>query len=174
MTEYFDALRAAMDELAVQPGAIFIGQSIVAGGTAMARTLDHVPLEQRLELPVFENVQLSMSTGLALAGYLPVTCFPRINFLLCAVDALVLHLDALPLYSDGGYRPRVIIRTGIATDVPLDPGDQHKGNYTDAIRSMLKTVRVIELLEAEQIVPAYRSAMEYNGSTLLVEHLGRY
>jgi pyruvate/2-oxoglutarate/acetoin dehydrogenase E1 component len=171
---YFDALCAAMSELAAQPGAIFIGQSIVAGGTAMHRTLDHIPEGQRLELPVFEDTQLGIATGLALAGHLPICVYPRINFLLLAVNQLVLHLDALPIYSDGGYNPRVIIRTAVATPEPLDPGPQHLGDYAPELHSMLNNVKVVQLTRAESIIPAYRAAVERNGSTLLVEYSRMY
>jgi pyruvate/2-oxoglutarate/acetoin dehydrogenase E1 component len=174
MTPYLANLRIAMALIAERPDAIFIGQSVVAGGTAMGRSLDHVDPAIRLELPVFEDTQLGMATGLALAGYLPVCVYPRINFLLLAINQLVLHLDKLPVYSDGGYRPRVIVRTGIATPDPLDPGPQHLGDFTEALSMMLQTVKVERLETAEQILPAYRQAIECDGSTLMVELLERY
>ena len=138
----------------------------------MYETLIQVPMEQRLEFPVAENFQLGMCIGIALAGGLPVSIFPRINFLLEATSQLVQHLDKLPLYS--AYRPRVIIRTAVATPVPLDPGPQHLGDYSAAIEAMLSTVKVVRLREAEQIVPEYLAAAEREGSTLLVEYTERY
>jgi pyruvate/2-oxoglutarate/acetoin dehydrogenase E1 component len=153
-------------------GALFVGQAVVSAGTAMTGTLQHVPVGRRLEFPVAENCQLGFCTGLAIAGGLPVAIFPRINFMLEAVSQLVQHLDAIPRFSD--YRPRVIIRTAIATDKPLDPGPQHVGNYVPAFRAMLKTIHVCELLHAEMIVPCYQAALRREGSSLLVEHLGLY
>jgi pyruvate/2-oxoglutarate/acetoin dehydrogenase E1 component len=125
---------------------------------------------------VFENTQLGMSTGLALGGDLPVSVYPRINFLLCAMDALVLHLDALPIYSHDGYQPRVIIRTAIANPVPLDPGAQHldPGTYVDALRSLLRTVTVVTLDSPGAVLPAYRAALERPLSTILVERAALY
>lgn len=194
---YRDALTSAMAEIATDPRAIFLGQSVVAGGTAMTATLRDVPAGQKLELPVIEDAQMGMSTGLALAGYLPVSIYPRINFLLLAVNQLVLHLDALPLYS--GYRPKVIIRTAIPTPVPLDPGPQHLDptsdnpawngagltmngvpqylhpeGYVAAIRAMLRTVRVEELTSKDRILPAYRAALARQLSTILVERAELY
>jgi pyruvate/2-oxoglutarate/acetoin dehydrogenase E1 component len=119
-----------------------------------------------------EDLQLGMAIGAALAGDLPICVYPRINFMLLATNQLVLHLDKLPLYS--GFRPRVIVRTAVATPEPLDPGPQHLGDFTQAYRQMLRTVEVVDLYDASKIVPAYREAMERDGSTLLVEHLGRY
>ncbi len=197
---YREALAAAMAELTADPRAIFLGQSIVAGGTAMTVTLRDVPPSQLIELPVFEDTQMGLSTGLALAGYLPVSIYPRINFLLLATSQLVLHLDALSLYSD--YRPRVIIRTAIPTLIPLDPGPQHidpsyddpkwlvdgitvdrVGNtlpylepngYVAALRAMLRTVYVHELTAAAEILPAYRAALVRPLSTIIVEHAELY
>ncbi len=163
-----------MKTLARHPKAIFLGQSVKAGGTAMSATFRDVPADKLLELPVFENTQLGMSTGMALAGWLPVSAYSRWPFLLEASSQLVQHLDRIPMYSCGGYKPRVIIRTAIPTPEPLDPGPQHLGDFTDAFRLMLKTVRVVRLYEAEDIVPEYQQAMERDGSTILVELTGKY
>lgn len=174
MTGYSDALREAMSIVAQNPKAIFVGQAVRYPGTGMFRTLDHLPEDQRLELPVAEDMQMGMSTGLAIAGFLPVSIYPRINFLLLAMSQLVLHLDALPLYSRGGYRPKVLIRTAVATDQPLDPGPQHLGDYCDALQKMLRTVKVVRLLTPEACVPLYRAALEAQYSTILVEKMGLY
>ena len=171
MNQYARQLRYAMEFLA-ERGATFLGQAVRYPGTAMFETLADVPMEQRVELPVFENTQLGLCTGIALAGGLPVSIFPRINFLLEATSQLVQHLDKLPIYS--AYRPRVIIRTAVATSVPLDPGPQHLGNYAPALRLMLQTVRVVELIESEMIVPEYLAAADRDGSTLLVEFSEKY
>lgn len=169
---YFNNLCEAMHMLAERPRSIFLGQAVGYDGTAMRKTLEHLPPEKLLEMPVAEDMQCGMALGMALAGDFPICCYPRFNFLLLATNQLVLHLDKLPLYST--YHPRVIIRTAIATPAPLDPGVQHLGDFTDAYRNMLRTVKVVRLDEPEQIVPAYRAAMDRVGSTLLVEHMGKY
>jgi len=90
------------------------------------------------------------------------------------MDALVLHLDALPIYSRGGYNPKVIIRTAVATSIPLDPGPQHLGDYSYAIEQMLKTVKVIRLHRTGQIIPEYRRALARPGSSLMIEYTELY
>jgi pyruvate/2-oxoglutarate/acetoin dehydrogenase E1 component len=172
-SEYADALRQAMRLCAAAPRAIFMGQSVAFPGTAMFETLELVPMAQRLELPVTEDMQMGLAIGMALAGALPICIYPRWNFLLLAANQLVLHLDKLPLYSKDGYRPKVIIRTAVATDTPLNPGAQHLGDFTDAFRLMLKTVWVEELLKADDVVPGYEAALRREQSTLLVEHSAR-
>lgn len=164
-----------MKLLAEHPRALFMGQAVAYKGTGMTDTFKDVPREKLLELPVAEDMQMGMAIGYALDGGLPVCVYPRFNFLLLATNQLVLHLDKLPLYSAGRYKPRVIIRTAIASDKPLDPGAQHVGNFCEAFRHMLHTIEIIELWDAAKIIPAYEYALARDRhSILLVEHAGRY
>lgn len=160
-----------MDWLAKDERTVFIGQAVEVPGTAMSNTLKDIPLECRIELPVAEELQMGMTVGLALQGQIPVSIYPRWNFLLLAVNQLVSHLDKLDVMSNGGYRPKAIIRTGIGSVRPLHPQHQHIGDFTEAFRLMCTTVEVIRLDEPEQIFPAYEKALlrEDGRSTLLVE-----
>lgn len=171
---YVEELTRAMTMLAAHPRSIFLGQSIVAGGTGLHRTFQDVPAEKKIEMPVMEDAQLGASIGLALGGFLPISCFPRVNFLLVAMSQLALHLDKISLYSD--YRPKVIIRSVTANDIPLDPGAQHKFDYVPGLRLMLKTVEVVELNRAKDIVEQYHWAITRDDgvSSLIVEKMGLY
>jgi pyruvate/2-oxoglutarate/acetoin dehydrogenase E1 component len=171
---YREALTEAMRLCADQPNAVFLGQACRYPGTGMSETLEQVPMDRRIEMPVTEEMQLGISTGLALAGALPISIFPRINFLFRAMDQLVNHLDKLGPMSDDGWAPKVIIRTAIGTRHPLNPGFQHLGNYCDQISAMLGNVGLFELTEASQVLPAYEDALRSPQSTILVEHHGAY
>ena len=46
-----------------------------------------------IELPVAEEMQMGMSFGMSLDGTIPISIYPRWNFLLCAINQLVNHLD---------------------------------------------------------------------------------
>lgn len=174
MSAYFNQLSLAMKLLAEDHRAVFMGQAVACAGTAMSRTLEGVSKDQLVELPVAEDMQMGLAIGAALNGWLPVTIYPRWNFLLLAASQLVLHLDKLPLYSRGGFTPRVIVRTAIATPTPLDPGPQHLGDYTEAFRGILDTVKVVRLDHADRIVPEYLAAAARTGSTILVERTEFY
>ena len=158
--------------LAADPRTIFLGQAVAYPGTAMTGTLRTVPASRKIELPVCEELQMGMSIGLALQGHVPVSIFPRWNFLILAANQLINHLDKLPLIGAG--RPTVLVRVGVGAYTPLDPGPQHIGNFTAAFRSMCETIRFVTLERAEDIVPAYRAALEREGSTVLVEISDRY
>ena len=82
---------------------IFLGQSVKYSGNAIFNTLSHIENSKKIELPVFEEVQLGLSTGLALNGYIPVTCFPRFDFLILAMNQLVNHLDKMRTLSNNSF-----------------------------------------------------------------------
>lgn len=161
-----------MEMLAQDPRVYFMGQAVACPGTAMSNTLKKVSPDKLLELPVTEELQMGMATGMALAGHIPVSIYPRWNFLLLAVNQVVNHLDKLPIMSNGGYRPRVIIRTGIGSERPLHPQHQHVGDFTEAFRLMCTNIEVIRLENAEDIMPAYTKALqrEDGKSTIVVEY----
>lgn len=169
---YAQALNAAMQFLATDPRVVFLGQAVCVPGTAMYGTLEGISMDRRMEMPVEEDMQMGISTGLALAGHVPVSIFPRWNFLLLATNQLVNHLDKMSDLSDGRFAPKVIIRTSIGAERPLHPGHQHVGDYSEAFQLMLKKTEVIRLEEAGQILPAYQKALlrEDGKSTLLVEY----
>ena len=134
-------------------------------------TLVDVDPARRIELPVAEEMQMGMTTGLALAGMVPVSVFPRWNFLLCAMSQLVNHLDKVEAMSGGGFRAKAIVRTSIGSERPLHPQCQHVGDFTDAVRSMCRSIEVIRLDEPADVFPAYERALlrDDGRSTLLVE-----
>ena len=168
--KYFDELKRAMEMLAGDSRVIFMGQAVEYAGTAMSNTLKDVPKEQLLEMPVFEDTQMGMTLGLALAGYIPVSIYPRWNFLVCATNQLVNHVDKITMMSD--YKPRIIIRTGIGSERPLHPQHQHVGDYTDAYRLLCPNIDIIRLEEPRHVYDAYCTAyLRRDGkATILVEY----
>lgn len=157
----------AMRLLAQDERSIFIGQSVCYDGAAIYHSLDGVPMSKRMEFPVVENLQLGYCTGLSLTGKLPICIYPRMDFMLLAMDALVNHLDKLPRF---GWQPKVIIRARVGQKRPLDAGPQHSQNYTNAFRQMLTSVEVVELRHAEDVLPAYEAALRNQHSTIIVEN----
>ena len=170
---YLDHLTTAITSLGERPDSIFFGQAVRFAGTGMTQTFVGVPKEKLVEFPVAEDMQLGVAIGLSLGGALPVCCYPRMNFLLLAVNQLVNHLDKLPIYGNG-FKPRVLVRVSVPTPVPLDPGQQHLGDFSAALRAMLRTVKIVELWTSASIEPAYAEAAEREGSTILVERAELY
>ena len=171
MVKYFDELKRSMEYLATDPRTLVIGQAVAVPGTAMSNTLKDIDPTRLLELPVAEDMQMGMTTGLALAGMVPVSLFPRWNFLLCAMSQLINHLDKVGVMSHDGFKTTAIVRTSIGAERPLHPQHQHVGDFTDAVRAMCSSIEVIRLDEPQDIFPAYQRALlrDDGRSTLLVE-----
>ena len=169
--KYIDELKKAMTLLSEDDRTLFIGQAVEYEGTGLYDSLKHLSYYKRLELPVAEYLQCGLANGLAIAGMIPVSTFPRWNFLLMGVDQIVNHLDKFPTMSEGECTPKVIIRVAVGSESPVDPQCQHKGNFSDAFRQMTNNLEIIELFEPEDIVPAYEKALNRKDgvSTILVE-----
>jgi len=172
---YFDELKRSMEWLAAKPNTLFIGQAVACPGTAMSNTVRDIDPEQLVELPVAEEMQMGMSLGLAIDGKVPISIFPRWNFLLCGMSQLINHIDKVKEMSSGGYRTKIIVRVGIGSIDPLHPQSQHVGDFTDAIKLMSTSLDVIRLEEPEDIFPAYEKAfLRDDGRTTICVEYGDY
>ena len=167
---YRESIVESMRMLA-QKNAFFIGQSVRYSGHVMFNTLEdaEVPMEQRIELPVFEDTQMGISQGLALGGHLVVSIYPRIDFLIVAANQLVNHLDKWAEMSHGEFTPKVIIRTMDGSKTPLDPGPQHCQNHSSALALMCPNIDVRELYTPDQVLIAYEDALGSKRSSILIE-----
>ena len=167
--KYKDEIIRSMEWLSEKDDTIFLGQSVLYSGNAIYNTLNTLQSEKMIELPVFEEVQMGMSTGLALDGYVPISCFPRFDFLMRCMDALMNHLDKVKYMTENIFQPKVIIRTSIGAKFPLDGGIQHTRDYTQMMKDNLTEIDVVLLNEPEEIFPAFKKAYENEGSTMIVE-----
>lgn len=170
LLSYRVELIKAMELLAADERVLCIGQNVIfSGAIAVNETVKAFPLARKIELPVMENSQMGICIGLSLSGYLPLAIFPRMDFLIIAADQLVNHLDKIEQMSCGRFKPKVIIRTCVGAKTPLDAGPQHTQDYTAMLQTCLTNIDVVKLGKAEQIVPAYKRALESERSTILIE-----
>ena len=169
--KYTEEIVKAMSMLADNPKTIFIGQAVEYEGTGLYDSLSHLPKNKRMELPVAEYLQSGLANGMAIEGLIPISTYPRWNFLLMGTDQIINHLDKFKNMSNGKLTPKVIIRVAVGSEQPVDPQCQHKGNFAEAFRNMTINTEVIELHEAEDILPAYTKALNRkdNVNTILVE-----
>ena len=169
--KYTEEIVKAMSMLADNPKTIFIGQAVEYEGTGLYDSLSHLHKNKRMELPVAEYLQSGLANGMAIEGLIPVSTYPRWNFLLMGTDQIINHLDKFKSMSNGKLTPKVIIRVAVGSEQPVDPQCQHKGNFSEAFRNMTTNTEVIELIEPEDILPAYNKALNRkdNVNTILVE-----
>ena len=171
---YKDELTAAMDALAGDPKACFIGYGVRYGGRAMG-TLCNINEVQLIETPVAENLMVGLAIGLALKGRKPVVFIERFDFILNALDAIVNHLDKIAMLSQQEFSPNIILRVVIGnTKKPLYTGLTHTQDFTEAVKQLVE-FPVFRLTHPGQIRPAYHQAMENLPyfSTMLIEEKDR-
>ena len=160
MNTYVKEISRSMKMLSKNKKTIFIGQSVKYSGSSIYVTLKNVPNQKKIELPVFEETQLGMSIGLALEGYIPISCYPRFDFLIIALNQLVNHADKINLLTNNQFNSKIIIRTLVGSTYPLDGGPQHTQDHTLALRKMLKFTKIIKLSNQKIIYKSYRSALK--------------
>ena len=117
-------------------------------------------------------MQMGMTLGLAMDNNVPVSIFPRWNFLLYGINQLVNHIDKFRVMAGNQIVPKLIIRTGIGSKRPLHPQHQHIGDFSNSIQKMCSNLEVIKLNNPEDIFPAYKKAYQRKDgkNTILVEY----
>ena len=172
MKTYKDELIKSMNYLAEKPNTIFVGQQTAYAGNPMSTTILDVSKDKMIETPVFEEVQMGMSVGLGMTNMCVITFYPRWDFVICAANQLINHLDKFKHMT--GYDSHVIIRVGKGSDNPLDPGVQHKADYTEEFKSMLDDVEIINLYDKSNIYETYKKAYNDKKPIILVEYPEKY
>jgi pyruvate/2-oxoglutarate/acetoin dehydrogenase E1 component len=167
---YKEQLTESMTILGQREDTIFIGQQIVWAGNPMSGTLINVPKEKMIEMPVMEDSQMGMSLGLSLTGKFVITFYPRWDFLICASNQLISHVDKIKLMSNDEWNPNMIIRVGKGSDKPIDPGHQHKGNYLEEYKSLCKNIEFHDLKTSSDVELAYKYVTKEGGIHVLVEY----
>jgi pyruvate/2-oxoglutarate/acetoin dehydrogenase E1 component len=167
--KYKDELIRSMKWLGEKDNTLFLGQATLFSGHAISGTLTKIPKEKLIELPVMEEVQMGMCTGLSLEGYVPISIYPRFNFMMLAINQLVNHMDKMKEMSKGMLVPKVIVRVAVGARKPLNGGSQHTQDFTESIKHMLTDTVLVELTEPEQVFSTFEDAYNRDGSTVVVE-----
>lgn len=170
---YLDEIRRSMD-LLIKEGYYIIGQNTKYGGTSMYHTTKDFPDNRKIELPVMEEVQAGIGTGLSLTGFKVLSIYPRFDFFIIALNQIINHLDKFEEMSSGQFKPKVIFRVCVGSVKPLLPGPQHSNDYFESLKLMVTNIDVIKLDKAEDIYPAYEKAINSERSTILIEYSDLY
>ncbi len=165
---YKETLTEIMTDLSKDDNTVFIGQQVVYKGNPMSTTLDGIPKEKMIEVPVMEETQMGMSLGLAMTGKRVITFYPRWDFLISATNQLVNHVDKYELMTD--EKVHIIIRVGKGSDTPLDPGHQHKANYIEEFRSLCKHVKIFDCKSIDELKLHYQFAKDNVGVYIINEY----
>ena len=162
-------LQEAMTWLGRRKDTIFLGQNLLYKGHQMTYSLKFVKKEKIIEMPVAEDMQMGISIGLAMEGFCPITIYPRFDFLILATNQIVNHLDKLSHLMNISSPPRVIIRTMVGTKYPLDAGQQHTQDHTEAFKLMSSNITIWELNKNTNFLDAYKEIYHHPKSSLVIE-----
>tara|TARA_E500000178_G_scaffold110845_1_gene110618 strand:+ start:188 stop:724 length:537 start_codon:yes stop_codon:yes gene_type:complete len=174
LMNYLNEIQRTMKFMANNRKTLFLGQSVKVPGNLIFKSLESVSKKQKIELPVFEDAQLGMSIGLSLSGYIPITCYPRFDFLLLAFNQLINHLDKMEQISSKEFKPFVIVRVLVGSKFPVDAGLQHTQNYSKELKSMMKFIDVINLNNEKKIFQGYKKYFNKKKSAVFIEYSNKY
>ena len=153
---------------------LFLGYNVLKGSMANG-TLTNIKIKQLIEMPIAENLIMGTAIGLSLAGFKPVVFLERFDFILNAMDSIVNHLDKIKEISTGEFSPLVMIRVVVGNkSKPLYTGLTHTGDYSIALKKMLKNIDVFTLQRKKDIRKYYSAVREWKKSTILVEYKDLY
>lgn len=168
LSPYKQALTDAMTYLGKQDDTVFVGQQIVYAGNPMSTTLVDVSKDKMIEVPVMEETQMGISLGLTMTGKTVISFYPRWNFLICAANQLINHIDTYELMT--GKKANLLIRVGKGSDNPLDPGPQHKADFINEFKSMCPHISFYQLRTSDEIYDIYTNAYKQGGVHVLAEY----
>jgi len=106
--------------------------------------------------------------GISMMGQTVISFYPRWNFLICAANQLINHLDKYEEMT--GSKANIIIRVGKGSDDPLDPGPQHKANFFEEFKSMCPNIQFYDLKSADNILDIYKNAYKLGGVHVVAEY----
>ena len=138
--KYQESIRSDMKWLAEQEKTIFIGQGLIKGDR-IYHTLDNVPLDRCIEMPIAENLIMGVANGLALRGWRPVVVFQRMDFMLIAADQIINHTALIEEMSNGQFKCPVIIRACVGSQSrKFDVGPQHRHDFRHIFERYVSTL----------------------------------
>jgi len=167
---YKDAVNQMMTEFG-EDGMVFIGYN-VAKGDAMG-TLKNVPMDQKLETPVAENLMSGLAIGMSFEGFKPVLYFERHDFMLVAMDAIGNHIDKIERISHGEYKLPIIIRAVEAFGGPFYSGPTHHQDFTNVLKTLVD-FPVLDPVTGVDVLKAFKGAKESGRPAIIIERKSRY
>lgn len=167
---YKEELKKAMDFLGQDKRTVFVGYNIKYGSMGNGSFVD-IRKEQLIETPVAENLMIGMAIGMSIEGFKPVVFIERFDFIMCAMDALVNHLDKINTISKGEFTPKVIIRCVVGNKKnPLYTGDTHTQDFTKTMKDLLN----MPVVRLKSVYDDYRIAYNISQSCMLIEEKDLY
>ena len=165
-----DAVKKSMLNISNNNG-INIGYSVKFGNAL--DVLNDVSDDKKIETPVAENLMMGLAIGMSLEGFRPVVYFERHDFMLCAADAIVNHVNHIERISGGEFKKPVIIRSIVTDAGPFYAGPTHSQNFTEAFKNLVD-FPIYTPKSGGEVLNVYNLALSSNRPSLIVEHKNNY
>jgi len=120
-----------------------------------------------LGAPISEAAFTSAGVGAAMAGLRPVVEIWMVDFVACAMDAVLNHMAKLEAFSGGGWKCPMVVRTGCGG------GYGDGGQHEQALWGMLGGIPGLTVLVPSNPADAYglmASALTHDGPVVFLEH----
>jgi len=165
---YKQKLIRAMKDISKNDKVFFVGYNTRCGHQFNG-TLTGIDKNKLIEMPVAENLIMGVAIGMAIHGFRPIVCIERMDFLWACSDSIINHLARSRDFK--WPRLSLIIRTCVGHDEPLDPGPQHKMDYSQIFRQLLMpSVEVISLTKNADIEAIYAHVFWTQQPTMIIEY----
>ena len=132
-------------------------------------TLKNVSNEQKIEMPIAENLMVGLAIGMSFEGFRPVVYFERHDFMLVAADAIINHADKIERLSHGEFSVPVIFKSVVADGGLFYAGPVHSQNFTELFTKSVNFPVLIPKTPSE-VVAMYKFAEKANRPVMIVEH----
>jgi pyruvate dehydrogenase E1 component beta subunit len=120
-----------------------------------------------LGTPISEAAFTSAGVGAAMAGLRPVVEIWMVDFVACAMDAVLNHMAKLEAFSGGEWKCPMVVRTGCGG------GYGDGGQHEQALWGMLGGIPGLTVLVPSNPADAYglmASALTHDGPVIFLEH----
>lgn len=165
MMKYSEAIdRAVADAMARDDRIIIMGEDV-----RMLRPgiLARFGPDRILNAPISEAAFTAAGVGAAMAGLRPIVEIWMVDFLACAMDAVLNHLAKIEAFSGGRWKCPLVIRT--ACGGGYGDGGQHQ----QALWGMLSGIPGLSVLVPSNPADAHglmTSALAHDGPVIFLEH----
>jgi len=165
---YAEAIsKSLLDIMDSNPKAIIAGISCGDGVTEVFGTIRECVKkypDRVVNFPVAENLLHGWALGMSLAGYFPIVCHQRTDFMLMGFDQLINHIAIWEGMT--GHKTPMIIRAIVGRG--WGQGPQHMKDVTPALEQFGMIVH--RPVSPDGIAAAYAAACEYQEPMIIVEY----
>jgi acetoin:2,6-dichlorophenolindophenol oxidoreductase subunit beta len=172
---YVHAVRDALaDALETDPRAVLIGEEVGVYGGVFRTTeglLERFGPDRVRDTPIAEASFVGAAVGAAIVGARPIVEVMFMDFIASAMDPIVNHAAKLHKMSGGQINVPVVIRTQGGT------GTSHSAQHSQMLESWFTHVPGLQVVlpsTPQDVRGLYRTAMEQNHPTLVIEHRRLY